>query len=95
MFVTKSVAVMMVVPVVPVARDETARPLVPAALLIVATAVSDDSQKTKVVTSSVVPSAKVSLAVNCVVVPREMTASAGVGVTTMVRALLTLTVVDP
>jgi hypothetical protein len=60
-FVTKSVAVMLVVP------DATAlaRPIVPDVLLIVATPGLDELQKTNVVTSSMVPGVNISVAVNC------------------------------
>jgi len=60
-FVTKSVAVMLVVP----AATALARPIVPDVLLIVATPGLDELQKTNVVTSSTVPGVNVSVAVNC------------------------------
>jgi hypothetical protein len=69
-FVTRSVAVMLVVPT----ATALARPIVPDALLIVATPVLDELQKTNVVTLSSVPGVNISVAVNCscVVVPIEM-----------------------
>lgn len=56
-FVTKSVAIMLVVP----AATELARPLV----LIIATPGLDELQRTNDVTSSTVPGVNVSVAVNC------------------------------
>ena len=91
MFVIKSVAVMVVLP----ALTRVSKHCEPVAMLICATAGSDDSQKTNVVRSSSVPSANVSLAVNCCcdVVAREMTALGAL--TTIDNALLSETVVDP
>ena len=60
-FVTKSVAVMLVVP----AATALARPIVPDALVIVATPGLDELQKTNVVMSSTVPGVNISVAVNC------------------------------
>jgi hypothetical protein len=57
-----------VIVVCPVAT-EVANPLEPAALLMVATAVSDEPQVTDAVKSCVVPSEYVPVAVNCWVVP--------------------------
>ena len=60
-FVTKSVAVILVVP----AAMALARPIVPDVLLIVATPGLDELQKTKFVRSSTVPGVNISVAVNC------------------------------
>ncbi len=91
MFVIKSVAEMLVVPV----ATAVARPCEPAVLLIVATSAFDELHKTNFVTSSVEPLANVSVAVNCccVVVPKEMTGLTGVTVKDM--ALVTVIVVLP
>jgi hypothetical protein len=68
-FVTGSVATIWVVP----AATAVARPSEPALLLMVATPVCDELQFTDDTTFfSSVPSARVHVAVNCVVVPREM-----------------------
>ena len=73
-FVIKSVAVILVLVVVPV-EIKVARPIEPDVLLIVATPVSDELQKTSSVTSSSVPGLNIAVALycSCVVVPREMT----------------------
>jgi hypothetical protein len=74
-----SVAVMVTVPVVPLA-SEVARPFEPAVLLIVTMVTSDEFQVTAEVQFSVVPSENVAVAVSCWVVPIAMVGLVGVTV---------------
>src|SRR6266567_731696 len=69
-------AAMVVEPVEPLAGD-AARPLEPAALLIVATPGVDEVQVTAVVRSCLVLSANVPIAANCWLVPRAMLGLSG------------------
>jgi hypothetical protein len=72
-----------------------ALPLVAAALLMVATDVTDELQVTKVVRSCVVLSEKVPVAVNCWVVPRAMFGLVGVTLMERRNAGVTVRVVEP
>jgi hypothetical protein len=68
------VAVMVAVP----CPELVASPLLPTALLIIATAADDELQVAVVVTSCVVPSVYVPVARNCCIVPSAIDESAGV-----------------
>ena len=64
------------------AKEIVANPFVPAALLIVATAVLDETHVTDVVKSCRVPSVNIPVAVNCcVVMPEEREMVGEIGVT--------------
>ena len=81
--------------VVEPAATETARPLDPAALLIVATAVFEELQATVVVSTWVVLSEYVPVATNCLFVPLAMPALAGVTEIETRVADVTVSPVDP
>jgi hypothetical protein len=84
-----SVAVMVVLPMATV----VAKPLVPAALLIVATPVEEEDQVTVVVRSCVVASVYVPVAVNCCISPRALELLAGVIASETSSAALTVKLV--
>ena len=85
------VAVIVAVPIATV----LALPLVPAALLMVATDIADELQTTEAVKSCVVVTEKVPVAVNCRVAPKTMLGL--VGVTAMEKRVagVTVRVVEP
>jgi hypothetical protein len=98
--VTVSAAVPTVLPnvaviVVEPAATDVARPLEPAALLIVATPAVNEFQVTDVVRSCVELSEYVPVALNCWVVPEAMLGLAGVTVMDTSVAAVTVSVVDP
>jgi hypothetical protein len=86
-----SVAVIVVEP----AATEVAKPLEPAALLMVATPAADGLQATAVVRFCVVLSEYVPIAVNCRVVPLTMLGLVGVTTIDTSVAGVTVSVVDP
>src|SRR5258708_7335702 len=85
------IAVMVVWPVLTL----VASPLVPAVLLIVATAKAFDVHVTVPVMFCVLPSVYDPVAVNCVVVPKAIVGSAGVTVIDSKAAGVTVNVVEP
>lgn len=80
--------------VVPAATD-VARPVDPDALLIVATEATDELHVTDAVTSFVLPSVYVPVAVNCLVAPTAMLALAGVTAIDLSVTCVTVNVVMP
>jgi hypothetical protein len=98
--VTVSVAVSETLPdvaviVVEPAATEVAKPLEPAALLMAATAASDELQVTVIVRSCVVLSENVPVATNCWFVPLRMLGLVGVIAMDTSVAEVTVTIVDP
>jgi hypothetical protein len=85
------VAVIVVEP----AATEVAKPLEPAALLMAATAASDELQVTVIVRSCVVLSENVPVATNCWFVPLRMLGLVGVIAMDTSVAEVTVTIVDP
>ena len=85
------VALMLVLP----EPTEVAKPLEPAALEIVAIPGTEEAQVTDVVRSSVVPSEKVPVAINCWVVPAAMLGFGGVRASETKTGLVTVKVVLP
>ena len=81
--------------VVEPAATEVANPLEPAALLMPATAASDELQVTVVVTSCVVLSENVPVATNCWIEPLTMLGLVGVIAMDTSVAEVTVTMVDP
>ena len=77
------------------AATPVARPLEPAALLMVAMELSDRLQRTEFVISCVVLSVKVPMAANCCCVPFTMPGFGGVTVMDTRAAAVTVSVVEP
>jgi hypothetical protein len=75
--------------------SDVAKPMVPGALLMVATDVEDELQITVVVRFCVVPSSKVPVAVNCWLVPKAMLGLVGVTAMETSAAGVTVKVVLP